>query len=347
MTFFEHAPFLPTPRIFVPTFGSFVNCCENNFRDPPGGSSDEAEGNKKSEKDDCCPWESPLPSGSAEKRKKIGIAVTAGSMASEDVWESETGPCLIASELRVSRKNSSQMDSGSSSSELSLAIVEVSERLRRSCGIVQQSSLPANEETKTRKLSTTSTGKNESRRSSIAAPRSISDGNAKISPDGCCTGLEPKSKTPESTRPSVSSTEDVAVVTPITAAASLPHQVTAVPQQPPVADTPSEKSKDNNTDSETLRTNKKSQSGARKRSSISAAPLISVSSVVEDVSDEKATSAPLATAEDILPQDAPDEAAEAAEGETSAEGDPAGEPSAESTTGGKPKDPVVCPWEDE
>lgn len=324
------------------------------FRDPPGGSSDEAEGNKKSEKDDCCPWESPVPgSSSGDKRRKIGIAITAGSMASEDVWESDANPSSNTLEIRASRKNSSQLDSGSSSSELSLAIVEVSERLRKSCGIVQQSSLPGTEETKKRKLSTTSVDKNESRRSSIAALKTGSDGNNVISSEDSCTCLEPKSKTPESTRPSVSSTEDVSVIPPITAATPLPQQVTAVPQQPPTADTPSDKNKDNKTDSKTVRTNKKSQSGVRKRSSISTAPLISVSSVVEDVSVEaESTPAPpessaeaAAASETNTPQTDVTEKVE--QGEPSTVTNVAAEAGSEKTCDGKPKDPVVCPWEDE
>lgn len=276
-------------------------------------------------------------------------------MASEDVWESDANPSSNTLEIRASRKNSSQLDSGSSSSELSLAIVEVSERLRKSCGIVQQSSLPGTEETKKRKLSTTSVDKNESRRSSIAALKIGSDGNNVISSEDSCTCLEPKSKTPESTRPSVSSTEDVSVIPPITAATPLPQQVTAVPQQPPTADTPSDKNKDNKTDSKTVRTNKKSQSGVRKRSSISTAPLISVSSVVEDVSVEaestpappesSAEAAAASSEETNTPQTDVTEKVE--QGEPSTVTNVAAEAGSEKTCDGKPKDPVVCPWEDE
>ncbi|KAL0272457.1 UNVERIFIED_CONTAM: hypothetical protein PYX00_005417 [Menopon gallinae] len=311
------------------------NLSDIPYRDPQGGSSDEAEGNKRSEKDDVCPWESPVPGSSFEdKRKRLGIAVTAGSMASEDIWEGEPCSSLSTLEPRASRKNSSQLDSGSSSSELSLAIVEVSERLRRSCGIIQQSSLPGGEETKSRKLSTASTGKSDSRRSSIAAPRSISE-TTKESPDACCSETDSKIKTPKSTRPSVSSIEDVSVIPPDSAVTSLPQeQVTADPQQPPPVDTPTNQNKDNKDDCDSSRTNK-TYSDVRKRSPVSVAPLISVSSVVEEEGTSVKSPPP---AEETL------EEADTSKQETK---DGSAEGSRESTSDGKPKDPVVCPWEDE
>lgn len=310
------------------------------FRDPQGGSSDEAESSKKFEKDDICPWDSPVAGSSyEEKKKKLGISSCTGSMASEEVWESDPNSCLNSFDPRISRKNSSQLDSGSSSSEISQAIVEVSERLRRSCGITQQSSLPGNEDIKSRKLSTGD--KNDSsRRSSIAAPRNYSDGGSKTSPDRNVSGIDKKTKIVESARPSVSSTEDVSVIPPITATTSLPQQVTVVPQQPPKADNSSDKLKDNKLDSDISKTNKKSQSGVRKRSSLSMAPLISVSSVVEDAGEDEVSTSNRSKEEEEA-GNKPQSLDKGDEYETSTEAALPG------TSEIKPNDPAVCPWEDE
>lgn len=71
-------------------------------RDPPGGSSDEGQGGQggqgaaRNPADDVCPWDS--------------------------------GPSALACPEqfgRTSRKNSSQLDSGGSSSDISIAIAEV------------------------------------------------------------------------------------------------------------------------------------------------------------------------------------------------------------------------------
>lgn len=274
-----------------------------------------------------------MPGSSFEdKRKRLGIAVTAGSMASEDIWEGEPCSSLSTLEPRASRKNSSQLDSGSSSSELSLAIVEVSERLRRSCGIIQQSSLPGGEESKSRKLSTASTGKSDSRRSSVAAPRSAGE-STKESPDACRSETEPKIKTPKSTRPSVSSIEDVSVIPSDSAVTSLTEeQVAADPQQSPPVDTPTSQSKD---DCESSRTNK-TYTDVRKRSPVSVAPLISVSSVAEE-EGTSTKSPPEPAVEAVLEIDISKQDTE----------DGSGEEAKESASDGKPKDPVVCPWEDE
>lgn len=67
--------------------------------------------------------------------KKPSIAVTAGASTSEEVCPWETLP-----ETR-SRKNSAQLDSGSSSSDISVAVVDISDRLRRTCGLTQQNTL--------------------------------------------------------------------------------------------------------------------------------------------------------------------------------------------------------------
>lgn len=67
--------------------------------------------------------------------KKPSIAIVAGASTSEDVCPWESGP-----EPR-SRKNSAQLDSGSSSSDISVAVAETSERMRRTCGLTQQNTL--------------------------------------------------------------------------------------------------------------------------------------------------------------------------------------------------------------
>lgn len=57
--------------------------------------------------------------------KKPGIAIIAGASTSEEVcpWEGGSG-----GESR-SRKNSTQLDSGSSSSDVSVAVAEITERV--------------------------------------------------------------------------------------------------------------------------------------------------------------------------------------------------------------------------
>lgn len=263
----------------------------------------------------------------------------AGSMASEEIWENEANSCLNPFDPRISRKNSCQLDSGSSSSELSLAIVDMTERLRKTCGITQQSSFPEGEESKSRKLSTTSADSVDSRRSSIAATQHGLESSAKTSPGKGSTGKETKPTPLETARPSLSSTEGASVIPSITAALPLPQQVTVVPQQSPKADTSPDKNKDNKVDAETSRTIKKSQGGVCKKSSLSATPLISVSSVIEDVCVE----------EEVPP---PDKAREEATGKPPSS-DAAPEKSealsedARESTEGQPKDPNVCPWEDE
>jgi hypothetical protein len=58
------------------------------------------------------------------------------------VWDSGGGShATIAEIARISRKNSAQLDSCSSSSDVSLAIAEVSERLRKSCSLQHSSSI--------------------------------------------------------------------------------------------------------------------------------------------------------------------------------------------------------------
>lgn len=168
-----------------------------------------------------------------------------------------------------------QIDSGSSSSDISVAITEVSDRLKKSCGLQQQSSVGASgvESEKNvrmsseerviariqtvRKYSTASIiglGSSESRRSSITTK-----------PSG-------------STRPSASSSEDFALGTPAQRSFDSSAVMTVCPE--------TQDRTDKSSDDQCARTYKKS----RKRSSVSVAPLISVSSVVDDTAEKTSTS---------------------------------------------------------
>ncbi|XP_057656711.1 uncharacterized protein LOC130894131 isoform X1 [Diorhabda carinulata] len=68
--------------------------------------------------------------------KKPNIAIVAGASTSEDVCPWETG----TTESR-SRKNSIQLDSGSSSSDISVAVADVTGKVQRSCMLTQQHTL--------------------------------------------------------------------------------------------------------------------------------------------------------------------------------------------------------------
>lgn len=122
--------------------------------------------------------------------KKPSIAIMPGASTSEDIcpWEAPAPePDKTEKNLEVrSRKNSGQLDSGSSSSDISLAIAEVSDRLRRSCGLAQQQTLDGDKRGQTRKLSTASCV--EVRRASVSLPTKFFS---------------------ESNRPSVSSFEEI------------------------------------------------------------------------------------------------------------------------------------------
>lgn len=93
--------------------------------------------------------------------KKPNIAIVAGTSTSEDVcpWDAEPR----------SRKNSAQFDSGSSSSEISVTMAEVSERLKRSCVLTQQNTLDGGKSS--RKLSAVTCA--EPRRASVSVPISL------------------------------------------------------------------------------------------------------------------------------------------------------------------------------
>lgn len=170
----------------------------------------------------------------------------------------------------------------------------------------------------------------ESRRASVATPRASAD--LRISPERpiSSAGLEPR-RTPESTRPSVSSAEDVPVESP-----EGPAPAKTDPQP------------------DTLRTLTKNV--GRKRCSLIAtavAPLISVSSVAEDVlcaevKDSSSDGEPPAPA---LPdaaheESSPDAAAAAPLAAPVVTASTSGDLHRKSTSTGKAKD-VVCPWEDE
>lgn len=102
---------------------------------------------------------------SSYRVKKPGIDVVAST--SEDVCPWELGP-----EPR-SRKNSVQLDSGSSSSDISVTMADVSDRLRRQCGLTQQYTLDGDRRGQSiRKLSTASCI--ETRRASVSAPITMS-----------------------------------------------------------------------------------------------------------------------------------------------------------------------------
>ncbi|XP_069697878.1 regulator of G-protein signaling 9 isoform X2 [Periplaneta americana] len=274
------------------------NLSDIPYREPSGAASTE-DGSKAQEKrsggggenpkDDVCPWDSPseTPATSTEvisqpevaRRKTGSISVTAGSSSMcEDVypWDMPSSQPLSLPEPRPSRKNSMQLDSGSSSSDVSVAITEVSDRLRKSCALQQHSPVgapipepeknvrvPSEErviariQTTVRKYSTASIvglGSSESRRSSVTT------------------------KPPGSTRPSVSSSEDFALGTPAQRSFDSSSTTTVLPDK--------QDRTNRSGDDPCLRTYKKS----RKRSSVSVAPLISVSSVVDSTVEDSSAS---------------------------------------------------------
>lgn len=95
--------------------------------------------------DDVCPWEA-VPGPSTE-HGGTGDVGSSGRTASADqtrhVWDSGGHAMTThsAEASRASRKNSAQLDSCSSSSDVSLAIADVSERLRKSCSLQHSGSI--------------------------------------------------------------------------------------------------------------------------------------------------------------------------------------------------------------
>lgn len=97
--------------------------------------------------DDVCPWDvAPGPSieraiDTTQLHHQTSSGVTSSSVESQG----EEGNNLIAQSqsvevVRASRKNSSQLDSCSSSSDVSLVVAEVSDHLRKSCSLQHSSS---------------------------------------------------------------------------------------------------------------------------------------------------------------------------------------------------------------
>lgn len=96
--------------------------------------------------DDVCPWEvAPGPSiERAIDTTQLHHQTSSGVMSSVES-QGEEGNNLIAQSqsvevVRASRKNSSQLDSCSSSSDVSLVVAEVSDHLRKSCSLQHSSS---------------------------------------------------------------------------------------------------------------------------------------------------------------------------------------------------------------
>lgn len=137
-----------------------------------------------------CPWDEPTGSSGAgepaEQPGKGGVKKPSIAVASTSEecgvcpWEGEgssgvgkegSSPATQEKTLEVSvcrsRKNSAQLDSGSSSSDISLAIAEVSDRLRRTCGLAQQNTIDGEKVSKSRKLAASCV---EQRRSSVSIP---------------------------------------------------------------------------------------------------------------------------------------------------------------------------------
>ncbi|XP_020282489.1 uncharacterized protein LOC109854112 isoform X2 [Pseudomyrmex gracilis] len=98
--------------------------------------------------DDVCPWEA-VPGPSTEHGGAADAASSGGTASADQsrhLWDSGGGHATTthsAEAARASRKNSAQLDSCSSSSDVSLAIVEVSERLRKSCSLQHSGSIGA------------------------------------------------------------------------------------------------------------------------------------------------------------------------------------------------------------
>ncbi|GLH02798.1 Regulator of G-protein signaling loco [Gryllus bimaculatus] len=347
----------------------------------------EKRANTENLKDDVCPWETPAepPATSTQeqqlsesdseipqnnkKKKSISVVASSPSTIPEVPQHSESDAETTAAASRgkkssisnappsvgadtcpwdsgpsqsfSSRKNSSQMDSGSSSSDVSIAL-EVSEKLRKSCSIQQptpSSSSATNPPTdvekiintappeekviariqNVRKYSTTSIGRPlaESRRSSVTT---------KI--------LE------SATRPSVSSPEDFTVMVG-TSTESSAVMVPSGSDRYSKADEPL-----------CLRTYKKSSSSVgRKRSSVSSstAPVISVSSVVDETVDNTSCQTLPKTAE-IIPEKSESEVTTAGtscklQSEGSIEVSTSWQEMSREPKGRKANE--ICPWEDE
>ena len=95
--------------------------------------------------DDVCPWDA-APGPNFETGPDVAAPTSSGATASFETSSFDANAALSQTlESRPSRKNSSQLDSCSSSSDISIAIAEVSERLRKSCGPYPSTSSSATE----------------------------------------------------------------------------------------------------------------------------------------------------------------------------------------------------------
>lgn len=169
--------------------------------------------------------------------KKPSIAIVAGASTSEEVCPWDAG------ESR-SRKNSAQLDSGSSSSDISVAVIEATERAQRVCTLTQQHTVDGS-----RKLSTANM--DPPRRASVSVPIT-------------------HSSTGESSKRKVSSFEDNS-----SAATSTSSSVFVIPSET------DNKTEDCTSTNKTL---VKNHSLAKACSVTGAnAPIISVSSVADDL----------------------------------------------------------------
>jgi hypothetical protein len=226
----------------------------------------------------------------------------AGASTSEEVcpWETGTEP--------RSRKNSAQLDSGSSSSDISVAVAEVSERVQRVCTLTQQHTVDGS-----RKLSTSTM--DPPRRASVSVPIT-------------------HSTTGDSSKRKVSSFEDNS-----SAATSTSSSVFVIPSD---TDNKSEECTSTN------KTVVKNHSLAKACSVTGAnAPIISVSSVADDIpvdpshgGEEVVEATCSQSQEPLAPLAEPDSESPASEL-------PPSEPVTEVEADTEAKSNDVCPWEDE
>ncbi|XP_026666666.1 regulator of G-protein signaling 9 isoform X2 [Ceratina calcarata] len=126
----------------VPHSHSQSNLADIPYRDA-GGSETAAR-----PVDDVCPWDA-VPGPSTEHGTNTASLhhqpISSGMMSSLESQPDEAcggfmGQSQSAEPVRVSRKNSAQLDSCSSSSDVSSAVAEVSEHLRKSCSLQHSSS---------------------------------------------------------------------------------------------------------------------------------------------------------------------------------------------------------------
>ncbi|XP_023289859.1 regulator of G-protein signaling 7 [Orussus abietinus] len=102
----------------IPYRGDLARLVKIPSRPSPRSIQDAGGSTEAAPADDVCPWDAAPPSGPGP-----------GPSLAPTLLEGGPDPRL------QSRKNSSQLDSCSSSSDISLAVAEASDRLRRSCGL--------------------------------------------------------------------------------------------------------------------------------------------------------------------------------------------------------------------